>query len=54
MSDDLVTGLLEAADDARRKIEAALADMVLRFELEMSVALDDAFAPDDDGERAAA
>jgi hypothetical protein len=33
VSDELVAELLDAADDARRQIEAALEDMVLRFQL---------------------
>jgi hypothetical protein len=36
---DPSTEYLEAADDARREIEAALERMVLRFELALSVAL---------------
>jgi hypothetical protein len=52
VSDELVAELLDAADDARRQIEAALEDMVLRFQLAMSIAVERALAPDDDLEQA--
>jgi hypothetical protein len=51
---DIASELLEAADEARRSIEQALEMMVFRFELAMTVALDEALASDGDESEVAA